>query len=256
VPTKIPAASRLAVALSVILLGCVLCTAGAQTLAEADLPDAPMPFSSSSLVASPMMGTGVMLPPPAPKPEPHAAWRSPMALSWYALAASDTFDMIETHRNLSHPQWLCGINPQSSAVTIAAPSRDQIPATLSQVCGLSPSGQAANYAYEGSFQETGWTTQLGLASSRNFGAVLGWNLGFDASEAIVPVLFRHRMSRRALLMTELTNVAHAAAHIYGGMTNVERLNGPAGSPNTYFDGTSAAVQLNQLYPGPRWWGRK
>jgi hypothetical protein len=59
-----------------------------------------------------------------------------------------------------------------------------------------------------------------------------------------------------MLMTELTNAAHAAAHVVGAMSNVNRLNGAAGSPNTYFNSLSDGAQLNQLFPGPRWWGRK
>ncbi len=247
-------ARRSAALLSLILLGCATGLVRAQTLATADLPDAPLAFSASSLGASPM-GAGVMLPVAIPKTEPRAAWRSPMALSAYALAAGEVFDMVETHRTLSHPQWICGTNPQTGSM-IAAQDRSQLPTSVAQVCGASPSGQVPNYAYEGSFQETGWTTQFGLASPRNFGAVLGWNLGLDASEAILPMVFRHRLPRRAMLMTELTNAAHAAAHVVGALSNVNRLSGPAGSPNTYFNSLSDGVQLNQLYPGPRWWGKK
>lgn len=197
-----------------------------------------------------------MLPVPAKK-EPHrAAWRSPMALSWYALGASATFDMAETFRTLSHRQWICGNNPQVGGTMIVALDPGELPGSVSQVCGVSPSGQIANYAYEGYFHETGWTTQLGLASPRNFGAVLGWNLGLDASAAMLPVVFRHRMPHRTMLVTELTNVAHAALHVYGGFTNLNHLDGPAGSPNTYFDSLSDGAQLNPLFPGPRWWGRK
>lgn len=239
--------------LSILLLGCAWCALGAQNVGVAELPEAPAAFSGSSLYAGPM-GGGVMLPPLAAAKQPHRVdWRSPMALSWYALAAGETFDMVETHRTLSHPQWLCGINPQIEGNTINAQDPNQVPASVSEVCGLSRSGQVPNYAYEGWFQESGWTTQLGLASPRNFGAVLGWNLGLDLSQSIVPALLRHRLPGRALMMTELTNVAHAATHFYGGMTNLNRLNGPAGSPNTYFQGQPA---LNAQFPGPRWWGKK
>jgi hypothetical protein len=228
---------------------------GAQTLAAADLPEAPMPFSGSALYASPM-GGGVMLPAPPPQPRHHDGWRSPMALSLYALAAGETFDMIETHRTLSHPEWICGYSPQAGVAMMTAVDGDPLPASVSAVCGASPSGQIPNYAYEGTFRETGWTAGVGLASPRNFGAVLGWNLALDASGAVLPIAFRHRLSPRAMLMAELTNVAHAAAHFYGGMTNVNELNGSAGSPNTYFNGLKDGAQLNQLFPGPRWWGKR
>ena len=250
---KISAAGRLAVFLTLLLLGCACRSLGAQDVAAAELPDAPEAFSGSSLYAGPM-GGGVMLPPvPVAKKEHRVEWRSPMTLSWIALAASETFDMVETHRTLSHPQWLCGVNPETVGVTIRAQNVGQLPASMGAVCGLSPSGQVANYAYEGSFQETGWTTQLGLASPRDFGAVLSWNLGLDASETVVPMLLHRRLPRRAMLMTELTNVAHAALHVYGGMTNVERLSGPGGSANTYFEGQPT---LNAQFPGPRWWGKR
>lgn len=250
---KASAVERVAVILSVVLLGCAFRSLGAQNLAVAALPDAPAAFAGSSLYAGPM-GGGVMLSPgPAAKKKHRIDWLSPMALSWYALAAGETFDMVETHRTLSHPQWLCGTNPRLDGTTMNAETPDQLPASLVAVCGLSPGGQIPNYGYETSFQESGWTTQLGLASPRNFGAVLGWNLGLDLSQTIVPALFRHRLSGRTILMSELTNVAHAAVHVYGGITNIQRLNGPEGSANTYFQGQAA---LTQQFPGPRWWGKR
>ena len=176
-----------------------------------------------------------------------------MALSLYALAAGETFDMAETHRVLSHPQWLCGYNPGITGVMISAQNHNSMPASVAQVCAASPTGQAPDYAYEGSFQEDGWTSQLRVAGPRNFPAVLAWNIGLDASGAMVPFLFRHRLPPRRRLMSTLSNFAHAAGHIYGGFTNLDYLSGPAGSPNTYLSGTP---QLNAQFPGPRWWGRQ
>lgn len=191
-----------------------------------------------------------MLAPRYPVTEPRAWWHSSMALSLYALAGSETFDMYETQRILSHPQWLCGYNPQSTGSTIF--SQGPPPQSISAVCGPSPgTGQLPNYAYQGGYQEVGWTTQLHLASPRNFGAVLAWNVGLDATQVVVPFLLRRHRPFRNRLLPELTNFAHAAAHLYGGFNNLNLLNGPTSSPNTYFSGQS---QLNAEFPGPRWWG--
>ena len=243
-----PVAKRFANLLGLVLVGAVIHPVFAQNALALNLPSAPAPAFSPSLAAG---APGVMFPSSQPANQRRSRWRSPMALSLYALTAGEAFDMVETHRVLSHPQWLCGYNPQLTGITITAQNESSLPASVTQVCASSSAGQAPDYAFEGSFQEDGWTSQLHLAGPRNFTAVVSWNVSLDASEVIVPFLFRHRLPPRTTLAPELTNLAHAAAHIYGGFTNLNYLRGAAGSPNTYLN---SAPQLNSLYPGPRWWG--
>ncbi|MBS1805649.1 MAG: hypothetical protein JST28_20095 [Acidobacteria bacterium] len=186
---------------------------------------------------------------------------SPLTLNRVSLSilvAGEALDSWTTYKNLSHHKWICGYSPAlGNAVTyISDDGKRYDPPTIQhQLCGPSPSGQLANYAYDvtrtGAFTETGWVTSMRLTSNRNIAGVLAWNLADDASQ----MLIAHYLARRRGLIGRFApgiNLARGLVHIDCGIENLL-------FARTHNNATTWQFHLpneSTLYPGPRWWGRQ
>jgi len=233
--------------IALVFVGLNPCSA-AQDLAESSLPESPVPeIRAASLTTRPA----------APRPQRHR-WLTINNASIAVLFAGEALDSWTTYNNLTHPKWICGYSPAfGNAVTyISDDGKRYDPQTIqSDLCGPSPSGHLANYAYDvtrtGAFTETGWTTSLHFTSNRNIAAVLAWNIADDAGQILVA---RYLSKRHGIIgrIAPGINFARGLVHFDCGIQNPQ-------FARNHRDATTWQFQLpneSTLYPGPRWWGRQ
>jgi hypothetical protein len=235
---------------TLVLIGLKQCLT-AQDLAENGLPEAPIPEMRA--VASATM-------PAASRPQRHR-WINPKNGSIAVLFAGEAFDSWTTYNNLNHHKWICGYSPAfGNAVTyISDDGKVYDPATIqNDLCGPSPSGQQANYAYDvtrtGAFTETGWTTSLRLTGSRDSASVIAWNIADDLGQVLAARYLSNRLPRRDGLFRRIApaiNFARAIVHIDCGIQNLQFARHHSNPSSWDFNLPNQAV----LYPAPRWWGR-
>jgi hypothetical protein len=179
-------------------------------------------------------------------------------ISLAVLFGSEAFDSWTTYRNLTHPKWICGYSPAfGNAVTyISDDGKHYDPHTIQyDLCGPSPSGDLANYAYDvtrtGAFTETGWVRTFGLTSNRNVAGVLAWNIADDIGQMLIA---RHLAKRHGLIgrVAPAINFARGIVHFDCGIQNLQFARNHTSPSSWNFNLPSEAV----LYPTPRWWGRQ
>jgi hypothetical protein len=220
----------------------------AQDLAENALPEAPVPAIRAAALTTR----------PAASPLQKHRRINLNNGSIAVLFAGEALDSWTTYNNLTHPKWICGYSPAfGNAVTyISDDGKHYDPATIKHdLCGPSPSGQPANYAYDvtrtGAFTETGWTTSLRLTGNRNVVGVLAWNIADDVGQMLVT---RYLSKRRGIVgrVAPGINFARGLVHIDCGIQNLQFAR-RHGNPTAWqFHLPNEAT----LYPGPRWWGRQ
>jgi hypothetical protein len=145
------------VSLGILLFAGLNSLVFAQELAVNSVPDAPVPVLHG---AHAILKSGN-----APQMPVSRRWFNLKDFSIAFLAAGETLDMWSTHRNLTHPRWICGYSAAfGNAVTyISNDDKQYDPYTIqNNLCGPGPSGQLANYAYDvtrtGAYTEDGWVT--------------------------------------------------------------------------------------------------
>lgn len=185
-------------------------------------------------------------------------WLTLSKTSVALLFASEAVDSWTTYNNLTHPKWICGYSPAlGNAVTYISDDGKRYDAQTIQydLCGPSPSGQLANYAYDvtrtGAFMETGWVTSLGLTSNRNAGAVIALNVADDFGQMLVS---RYLAKRRGFVgrLAPSINFARGLVHLDCGIQNIQFARHHSNAVTWNFNLPNEA----NLYPGPRWWGRR
>ena len=219
----------------------------AQDLASNDLPDAPSPEIRASIAILPA----------APRPPMHRrlTWNN---TSVSVLLAGEALDSWTTYTNLTHHKWICGYSPAfGNAVTyISDDGKRYDPPTIQHdLCGPSPSGRLANYAYDvtrtGAYTETGWVTTMGLSNNRNASGVLAWNIANDVGQIFVA----RYLAKRSKLVRRIApgiNFARGIYHFDCGIQNIQFARTHSNASTWQFRLPNEAT----LYPGPRWWGRQ
>lgn len=219
-----------------------------QQLAGIELPSAPSP-EPAALIRP--------LAPAAPRSDNHRRLNL-KNISLTALFASEALDSWTTYNNLTHHKWICGYSPAfgNAVMYISGDGTHNDPRSIQyELCGPSPSGRLANYAYDvtrtGAFTETGWVSSFHLSSNRNVAAVLAWNFADDVAQALIA---RHLAKRRGLIgkLAPGINFARAIVHIDCGVQNLQF----ARSHNNPTAWQFHLPDEPTLYPGPRWWGRQ
>ena len=233
--------------LAVLMLAAAPCTA-MQDLASYELPSAPVPEIRATMVTRPAA-------------LPRASGHHRLTLYKVSVAflfASEALDSWTTYTNLTHPKWICGYSPAfGNAVTyISDDGKHYDPHAIQyDLCGPSPSGGIANYAYDvtrtGAFSETGWVTSIGLSSGRNAAGVIAWNAADDIGQMIIA---RYLAKRRGLLsrVAPGINFARGFVHLDCGIQNLQFARHHSDAGTWQFNLPNEA----HLYPGPRWWGRR
>jgi hypothetical protein len=195
--------------------------------------------------------------PPA-VPLKHRQWLTLNKISVAVLFAGEALDSWTTYTNLTHPKWICGNSPAfGNAVTyISDDGKHYDPATIQHdLCGPSPSGQLANYAYDvtrtGAFTETGWATSLRLTGNRNVAGVIAWNVANDVGQMLIA---RHLAKRRGLIgrLAPGINFVRGLVHIDCGIQNLQFARTNSNATAWQFHLPNEAT----LYPAPRWWGKQ
>jgi hypothetical protein len=219
-----------------------------QQLASYELPTAPTPEIRAVILTRP---------PAAPRlPEHRRLTLNNISLA--VLFGSEALDSWTTYRNLTHPKWICGYSPAlGNAVTyISDDGKRYDPRTIQyNLCGPSPSGQLANYAYDvtraGAFTETGWVTSFRLTGTRNVAGVLAWNFADDVGQMLIA---RHLAKRRGFIgrIAPAINFARGLVHIDCGIQNLQFARHHNNPSAWNFNLPNEA----NLYPTPRWWGRR
>jgi hypothetical protein len=174
------------------------------------------------------------------------------------LASGEALDSWTTYKNLTHAKWICGYSPAlGSAVTyISDDGRRYDPHTIQfDLCGTSPSGQLANYAYDvtrtGAFTEDGWVTKFHLTSNRNVAGVLAWNVADDLGQLLVA---RYLGKRRSMIrrLAPGINFTRGIVHLQCGVLNFQFARTHSNPSTWQFHVPSESY----LYPTPRWWGKQ
>ena len=232
---------------ALVLIGLNQCLT-AQDLAENALPEAPIPEIRAAALTTRTAA-----------PRSHKRrWINLKNGSIAVLFAGEALDSWTTYNNLNHPKWICGYSPAfGNAVTyISDDGNVYDPHTIqSDLCGPSPSGQPANYAYDvtrtGAFTETGWTTSLRLTGNRNIAGVLAWNIADDVGQMLIA---RHLSKRRGIVgrLAPGINLARGLVHIDCGIQNLQFARNHRNATTWQFNLPNEST----LYPGPRWWGKK
>jgi len=219
----------------------------AQELAVNTLPDAPLPEIRAVMPARP----------PASRPQKRRrlSWNN---ASISVLFAGEALDSWTTYQNLTHRKWICGFSSAiAGAVTyISDDGKIYDPHVIQyELCGPSPSGRAANYAYDvtrtGAFTETGWVATMSLSSNRNAAGVIAWNVANDVGQVFVA----RYLGKRWPLIRRISpglNFARGLYHIDCGIQNFQFAQTHSNASTWQFHLPNEA----SLYPGPRWWGRK
>jgi len=230
-------------------------TATSAQVAVSELPDAPTPAMESSSSSMPFASAAITSLGKPAQVKKHR-WLTAYNFSLLALAAGETVDSWGTHRNMTHPKWLCGFDPEPG-FGYAISSNDQILYGVSDVkniCGVSPAGVQPNYMFDvtqtTSFTEVGWTAKWGLAGNRNFVGVEVWNLGNDVVQAVIA----HYLHRKGGLIGKIgaaMNYGRGINHAKLGIENfiyVSRNATPAQWAKNNREGFS--------WSPPYWWGKK
>jgi hypothetical protein len=179
-------------------------------------------------------------------------------LSFIFLAAGEAVDSWSTYSNLSHPKWICGYSPAfgDAATYVSNDGRHYDAQTIQKdLCGPGPSGEAANYAYDvtrnQAFIETGWAASFGLADKRNFWGVEAWNLANDAGQFLIASYVGRRWLPKGRLGS-FVNLTRSAVHLECGILNIRFARRNSNPDKWQF----RVPDETQLFPTPRWWGRR
>jgi hypothetical protein len=172
-----------------------------------------------------------------------------------ALTVGEAMDSWGTYRNLKHTKWICGNSPAfADSYDMNVPGEISGPGDVQAVCGKSPLGGSANWAFDvsrlGYFSEGGWVTQFHLAGGRDFAAVEGWNLANDVGWYLVA---RHlgRKSGWIGRCGPLLNFGRGLVHLQMGIGNFIAVTRNQ-NPNTL----NLYVPKDSNYSAPRWWGKR
>jgi len=214
------------------------------------LPDVPQPEESGP--------TATSVDSPTPPVTVKHRWFTVNNVAFTVLVAGEGIDSWTTFKNLTHHKWICGYGPAfGSAVTYISDDGVRYdPQTVQHVlCGLGPSGQVANYAYDvtrtGAFTETGWVTQFHLAGSRNYAAVNSWNLADDLGQFLIARYLSKRKGPARRLGSALM-FSRGIVRIYSGVLNIRFARKHRNPNGWYFN----LPDEPHFYPGPRWWGKQ
>lgn len=234
-----------------LILTTALSSNGQQQLAVSELPSSPTAEAGAVILSRP--------PAPPRHVEHHRLTLNNLSVA--VLVGSEALDSWTTYRNLTHPKWICGYSPAlGNAVTyISDDGKHYDPRTIQDnLCGPSPSGRQANYAYDvtrtGAFTETGWTTSLRLTGSRDSASVIAWNIADDLGQVLAARYLSNRLGRRDGIFRRIApafNFARAIVHIDCGIQNLQFARHHSNPSSWDFNLPNQAV----LYPAPRWWGR-
>ncbi len=238
------------VAAVIALLGFGTASARSQFIRSV-LPDAPLPIS-------PSVHAGIMAR-PVPSVRMERRQVSLYRASLGVLVAGEALDSWSTYRNLTHPKWICGYSPAlgNASTYISDDGKHYDAKTVQNVlCGPSPSGQLANYAYDvtrtGAFTETGWVAQYGLARNRNYAAVELWNIGDDVAQYFLARYLSRRRTRIPRFVGPVIILSRGIVHFEEGILNVRFLQENNNPTAWRFRVPNEA----DLYPAPRWWGKQ
>ena len=234
--------------LATLILGIVAaCPGGAQELhANNTYPDAPLPE---------LLGTHAI---PAPVPRPRTTkhgWFTANRLSTLALIAGEAIDSWGTYKNMTHTRWICGNSPAfAGSYDTNVPTEISGLTDVQTVCGTSPAGQPANWAFDvtrvGYFTEGGWVTQIHLAGKRDYAAVEAWNLANDLGW----YLLAHRLGKRRDWIGKTgpaLNLGRGLVHLELGLDNLIAVRHQQ-NPNTL----NLYIPKDSNYTAPRWWGKR
>ena len=234
---------------------CVVAQQNVQVVVN-ELPDAPIPVVSfSSSVSATMTLPGKQ----AQQIKKHR-WFTAYNESVAALVIGEAVDTWGTHRNMTHPKFVCGWN--STPGFAAAYSSTDNTYNINEVdtlCGTFPQAQDlhANYAYDvtqlGMFTETGWAAKWGIAGNRDFARVEVANITSD----ILHVLVVKYLNKKSGWMGKIGNATllfHAEEHLRLGKGNFSNVASNS-DPNAVFNNHPNDLPA-WADTFPRWWGKK
>ena len=236
-------------------IACTSLCVVAQQVAVSELPDAPTPVvesSSSSMSSLPETPTFKL----AEAKKKHR-WLTAYNESVATLALGEVVDAWSTHRNLTHPKFLCGYNPvlADNSVNVIS-TTDTTNYTVDELCGTHD-GLPGNYAYDvtqlGVFTEVGWAAKWGLAGNRDFARIETENIASDVLHAVV-VKYLCKKGGWKCKVGNATLLFHAEEHLRAGVSNF-RFVAKYGDPNAVYSKYFYLLP-NWAHATPQWWGSK
>jgi hypothetical protein len=244
---------------------CVLSCAAQQS----EIPDDPSVIlmannsSSNSLDNSTselgeMFTRSLATPPTQTKSIKHR-WFTTYNMSIAALAVGEAIDTWGTHRNMTHPKFLCGYDPVlgggGAISTTEGGTYDLY--QLQALCGSS-NGLQANYAFDvtqlhGMFTDGGWAVKWGLAGNRDFVRVTVIDITGDLLHALAMKYLSKKGGWRSKV-GNATLLLHAEEHIRLGIDNL-RFVADNNDPNTVFKNHPNQMPM-WTDSTPQWWGKR
>ena len=223
-----------------------------------ELPDAPIPVVESS--SSTLFTSATMTSPSKPIQAKKHRWLTAYNESVVALVVGEAVDTWGTHRNMTHPKFVCGYNLILGGGG-AISTTENVLYDLYQIqalCGPSPLGEKANYAYDttqlnGMFTEIGLAAKWGIAGNRDFARVEAADITSDILHALVVKYLNKKGGWRGKI-GNATLLFHAEEHFRLGIGNFRTV-ASNNDPNTVFRNYPNEMPIF-ADTFTRWWGKR